>query len=315
MRRSVIVITLVSLLLAVGGGAAWWWHGAAASASPPTKNGYQPAAWRIEFDDGESALLFGTIHVGRADFYPLPAPVADPLANASCLVMELDINAQDFESSVALAVEKYGYLPTEMRLSALLPKDLWPQVERAGRDIGLTPAISDRMEPWLLASMVQVMAMAKLGYHEHLGVDQHLTTAAKNSGQQRVIGLETALQQLQIIAGNRAGGIDMLQQTITTDIAVDSKRLLNAWQQGDTATLEQLLAEMSDTPAGQRFMTELVVTRNRNWVEQLEQIWVDERCSVAVGAMHLIGQQSLVELLRQRGYRIERLDYAAAHEE
>ncbi|MBQ1784911.1 MAG: TraB/GumN family protein [Gammaproteobacteria bacterium] len=316
MRRSVTVITLIVLLLTAGSGAAWWWWPTAESAASCTaKASYQPAAWRVEFDNGESALLFGTIHVGRADFYPLPAPVAVPLANASCLVMELDMSAPDYQAVAASGAQRYGYLPPDLKLSTLLPEGLWPEVDATARKMGLVPLVSERMEPWLLASTVQVMTLASLGYQPALGVDQHLTMAASHTSEQAIIGLESVEQQLQIISRDRAGGIEMLRQTVINDPAREGKRLIEAWRQGDIAEFEALLSEATSNGPGQQLMTDLLVTRNRNWVEQLEEIWADERCSVAVGAMHLVGPESLVELLRQRGYRIERLDYAAADEE
>lgn len=316
MRHPATVIITLSLLLAAGVATLWWWPQTQAPlTSAQASASYQPAAWRVELDDGESALLVGTIHVGKPDFYPLPAAIAQPLTITPCLVMELDLSDPQYEQATASAAQRFGYLPADLKLSTLLPAELWPQVDAAARRIGLVPAVSERMEPWLLATTVQVLALASLGYQPALGVDQHLAASASRNPEQTIIALESVEQQLAIIASDRAGGIEMLRQLVVTDAAREGERLVNAWRQGDVAEFEALLDEAMATGPGQQLMTDLLVNRNRNWAEQIQQIWADAPCSVAVGALHLVGDNSLITLLRERGYRIEPLDYAAATQE
>lgn len=315
MRRSVTLIAILVLLTAAGAG--WWWLEGSATIEHRTRAAvlYQPAAWQVQFDNGGTALLLGTIHVGKPDFYPLPAAIAQPLSTAPCLVMELDLSDPQYALASASAAQRFGYLPADLKLSTLLPAELWPQVDAAARRIGLVPAVSERMEPWLLATTVQVMALASLGYQPALGVDQHLAASTSRNPQQTIIALESVEQQLAIIASDRAGGIEMLRQLVVTDAAREGERLVNAWRQGDVAEFEALLNEAMATGPGQQLMIDLLVNRNRNWAEQLQQIWMDDHCSVAVGALHLVGQQSLIALLRERGYQIEPLAYGTAHED
>jgi uncharacterized protein YbaP (TraB family) len=79
--------------------------------------------------------------------------------------------------------------------------------------------------------------------------------------------------------------------------------MARAWRAGDTATLEELLLEgFADTP---ELYERLLVERNRDWVGPVEEcVARDQRCFVVVGAAHLVGPNSLVELLRQRKHSV-----------
>jgi hypothetical protein len=81
------------------------------------------------------------------------------------------------------------------------------------------------------------------------------------------------------------------------------QQLLDAWRRGDTATLARTLSEeFAEFPQLYRPLTE---DRNRAWVDQLTPL-LDDRDDylVVVGALHLVGRNSVVDLLRKRGYRV-----------
>jgi len=92
-----------------------------------------------------------------------------------------------------------------------------------------------------------------------------------------------------------------LDETAQLDSEIED--LLRAWRTGDTAALAQLMAgEYEEFPDLYRRLT---VERNRAWVGRLVEL-LDDRDDylVVVGALHLVGPGSVVDLLRQRGYTV-----------
>ena len=83
--------------------------------------------------------------------------------------------------------------------------------------------------------------------------------------------------------------------------------VLSAWRHGDTARLATLLSkEYREFPALYR---PLVTDRNQHWLPQIERFLKDDRNTlVVVGALHLVGDGGLLELLRQDGYQPLQLD-------
>ena len=91
----------------------------------------------------------------------------------------------------------------------------------------------------------------------------------------------------------------------STQLDTEVNELVSAWQAGDTDALARMLTdEFDDFPELYRPLTE---DRNRAWVEQLDDL-LDDRDDylVVVGALHLVGRNSVVDLLRQRGYTVTR---------
>lgn len=81
-------------------------------------------------------------------------------------------------------------------------------------------------------------------------------------------------------------------------------QLATAWQQGDTQTLDQLVLDsFREYPELKR---KLILDRNRAWLPQLEQfLRADKDVLVVVGAGHLVGKDSVLELLKAKGYKVQ----------
>jgi hypothetical protein len=82
--------------------------------------------------------------------------------------------------------------------------------------------------------------------------------------------------------------------------------MLDAWSRGDVKGIAQTFdRELSESPALQQ---DLIRQRNANWSR-----WIEQRMGqpgtimIAVGAGHLAGKSSVLELLRRDGYNVRRL--------
>ncbi len=88
---------------------------------------------------------------------------------------------------------------------------------------------------------------------------------------------------------------------------VDSrvKGMVKAWEGGDVEELEALLAGMKEYP---ELYQSLVVTRNQNWLPQIEQrLQKRGPVFVVVGALHLLGDEGILAGLAKKGYRVEQM--------
>jgi uncharacterized protein YbaP (TraB family) len=103
---------------------------------------------------------------------------------------------------------------------------------------------------------------------------------------------------------------------ILDDLAVGEKRskdMLAAYIAGDEGRIEALSnEERADFLRHGRTekeydeqMEDLLYKRNASWIPTLEQI--HGGAFIAVGAMHLIGKRSVLDLLQQKGYKITRI--------
>ncbi|MEG1833323.1 MAG: TraB/GumN family protein, partial [Burkholderiaceae bacterium] len=151
-------------LLFVGFGLALWLAGTWPAAwARNASDRAQPRGFLYEIHRGEQrALLMGTIHVGRADWFPLPAAQQARLDQATRIVLEADLGRT---AAVAAAVARHALYPAASAgLAEALPPALKARVAQAMAAAGLDAASAWRMKPWLLASTLALREAEAAGY-------------------------------------------------------------------------------------------------------------------------------------------------------
>jgi uncharacterized protein YbaP (TraB family) len=86
----------------------------------------------------------------------------------------------------------------------------------------------------------------------------------------------------------------------------DTWRVMQIWLDGD---VDALVAEMgAQQDASKDLLDRLLVPRNRNWMPQIERMLAEnEENLVIVGAAHLVGEDSVIDLLEEAGYTVTRI--------
>jgi hypothetical protein len=253
-----------------------------------------------------TVYLFGSIHVLRPGDAGLPRAAAEAYAEAEQLVMEIDMDDPAMADPVAMAtqMQRSAMLPAGQSLRSVLGADYAAIAERS-RAAGLDLALLDPFAPWFVATMLLQLEIAQRGFDPAHGVEQQLADRAVHDGKP-ILGLETPGQQFAVL-----GGLSLAEQkrflllTLeeTEESDAELEELLAAWRTGDTAVLARVLSEaFEEFPELYRPLTE---DRNRAWLEDLEEL-LDDRDDylVVVGALHLVGRNSVVDLLRQRGHAV-----------
>lgn len=266
-----------------------------------------PLAWQITENSGALSLL-GSVHYLREQDYPLP-PVVDRLyEEADALLFELDLDDLD-GATIQSELMAAALLPEGVSLESALGPELYALTERRAREFGLGLHLLDRFEPWLAAITLLDLGMAAEGFDPNRGVEQYLLGRATRDGKE-VLGLESLRTQIDVFDGlSSADQAALLEQTLSEldDPAAAIAPLIAAWREG---RLEDLTAELLDDFAEfPSLYDRLVVARNRAWVAELERhLAAGEHLLVVVGALHLVGPNSVVELLQQRGHRVQPIE-------
>jgi len=278
----------------------------AALVAPGSEARDRNVLWTVEGEQNTIYLL-GSIHVLRAGDGGLPQAAERAYEDAERLVMEIDLDDAAADPSAMLAtMQQAALLPAGKTLRGVLGADYESIRARAGES-GLDLAMLDRFAPWFVATLLLQMELASRGFLPELGIEARIAHRAVDDGKP-IQGLETAEQQFAVLGGlpleeQKRFLLMTLEESTQLDAQVDE--LVGAWQAGDTEALARMLsAEFADFPELYRPLTE---DRNRAWVEQLDGL-LDDRDDylVVVGALHLVGRNSVVDLLRQRGYTVTR---------
>jgi len=249
-----------------------------------------------------TVYLLGSVHMLKAADGELPAEVLQAYQRSQALVMELDLSDASAESLVGSDLAAV-VLPADEALSRVLPSGLYASFVSHAKAIGLEPATTERFQPWFAAMLLEQLTLIHSGYEADAGVDMQLTHSASND-HKPIIALETAAEQMGYFArlplDEQAQFLrSTLRDLDTTDS--DPAAVIRAWQHGDVAELERLFRqESAESP---ELMRQLTTERNRKWLPRITALLDDDHDDiVVVGAMHLIGRDGLVALLRRQGF-------------
>jgi uncharacterized protein len=246
--------------------------------------------------------LLGSVHMLKALDSELPAAAMHAYAMSKILVMELDLNDVGTDSVLESDAE-LETLPEGQTLAEAAGPQLYAKFLARAQPLGLQPEVLNHFQPWFAALMLQQLELSQSGFDPAAGVDEQFAVLAQ-SDHKPIIGLETIDEQLGFFAHLSADQQrEFLRSTLEDSASAESETdaVVQAWQRGDTAKLEQLLREGSrESPELYRLLT---TERNRRWLPKITQLLTgDDNCLVIVGALHLIGHDGLVELLQRQGY-------------
>lgn len=252
---------------------------------------------------GESpSYLFGTIHSEDPRVLALPQEVRQAFDSSGRVVLEVQMDAETLISSLT------AMLLTDGRdLRSVVGSALYRRCLEAAEQRGIPDMALQRYKPWAIATLLSLPPMETGQF-----LDLVLYQTAQQDGKQ-IVGLETAAEQL--------GAFDRLSDSDQIVLLEDTLRnldqmptlyteLLEAYLRRDLAALVELSGNSfqgGSTQVAEHFQEYLVIDRNHRMVDRLLPHLREGDVFAAVGALHLPGEEGMLNLLRQKGYRVERL--------
>jgi hypothetical protein len=269
-------------------------------------NSHPVTLWRAD-GASNSVYILGSIHLLREEDHPLPQIIDEVYADAEIIVMELDMDDLDPAYTQA-AFNRAGVMSDGTTLQDLMGDDAYAEATEAAAAIDIPLEMLAQSEPWLAAMTVELMMLYRIGFNPLLGIEMTMTTRATQDGKP-IEGLETVDEQLSFLDGlPLEAQREMLLQTLAEGAALSESidELIDAWRHGDTTTLEEgLLSSIGE----QSVLSDALVTnRNRRWAETIAT-WLDDDRDylVIVGALHLVGDEGVPNLLANKGIGIHQL--------
>ena len=255
-----------------------------------------------------TVYLAGSVHLLPAQEAVLPAAFDRAYADSAKLVMELDLGTID-PLEAAGWMSEHSALPAGTTLRGILGEPRYARVSAAAAELGLPVELLDGQAPWAVGVELADLEYVHLGFDPSQGVEEQLVHRAQADGKPTA-GLETLNEELGgLEALSREDQVRLLDQTVNElkQSQSEVQEVLRAWRRGDAATLAKLLArEYGAFPALYR---QLVTMRNQRWLPQVERLLREDGNSlVVVGALHLVGDGGLLELLRKDGFTSTQLN-------
>lgn len=265
--------------------------------------------WRVEGIERD-VHLFGSIHLGKADFYPLQPSVEQAFRAADYLVFEADIEAATADMQFMMDFQRRGMLPEGQRLQDVVSAETVALLEQVMADLGVPAAMFQGMQPWFLNVVLASMQMSMYGYMPQHGVELYLLS--QKAADTRLLELESVEAQLGFLESlNSETYLRYTLESFDAGSATEVEALIRAWRCADKETLEHLVfadfsGDQMDAREAERLRNILFHERNRDMADRIRD-YIDSGDGdyfVVVGAGHLLGPGSIIDLLQGMGYRL-----------
>ena len=177
--------------------------------------------------------------------------------------------------------------------------------QQVAKRLGLPESVLNRYKPWAVAVLFS-LPPADSGQFLDLLLYQAASARAK-----KIVGLETVDEQL-----GTFDGLSMTDQIALLEDAIENieqlpkllEALVSTYLRRDLRGLAELSLEnfQGDSEIIGRFQEAAIFSRNRRMVDRLTPYIERGGVFAAVGALHLPGEQGMLNLLQQRGYPVEK---------
>jgi len=275
-----------------------------------------PPFYRIDGGGGGTLLLMGTIHLGPRKGWQFSVELLEGLEQADRVVLEVDLRTATEDSVSTLLADTVVIQPPNTLADLVSPETAKLLEENDARlaEMGMPENARNWKKPWYIALWLVESASTQSGFETSASADEAILEAL---GTRPLLGLESIEEQLAIFDNLSPELQDiMLQDTLLRlDTAVEEiNSLVGAWRRGDEDLLEELARDGFDELHGREEFYEVVLTdRNQRWLSTFRRLLDDpeyagETIFAGVGALHLVGEDGLVRLLRESGYEAQSVD-------
>jgi len=273
-----------------------------------------PALWRVS-DADSSVWLFGSIHILDKDRDWRTQRFDAALAEADHVYFEIVLDVDAYATLTRLSM-LYGRNRDGRQLSDYLTGEQQDKLQAFLDQHGLQREMLESMRPWMADLTLMSLTLAGGGGEgamtQQAGVELVLLDEIAADRRRE---LETAETQFRMLAGlPDAEQVDSLMRTIAASDSPDQAlgTLAELWHAGDVDALARTMnAALGpvDSPVYKRLLGD----RNRRWTTEIADMLAhNEDAMIIVGAGHLAGPVGVPTLLREAGFKVERMDRSVA---
>jgi uncharacterized protein len=258
--------------------------------------------WKVTGNGlAKPSYVLGTMHMLCASDATLSTGLKNVLDSINDIYFELDMD----DMAMLMGAFTQMNMKGDTSLKTLLnPQEYLKVKNHFSKAKSMLPfAMLERMQPLLASSTLAEEQMQCDGGAS--GVELQIMEYNKANKKLPISGLETMQDQLAAF-----GKISYAEQAKMLLKAIDSAastqqataQLVAAYKSQNLDTIENLMVKSE--PELEKYMDDLLVNRNKNWIVQLKKIFAQKSIIAAVGAGHLPGKMGVLELLRKEGYTV-----------
>jgi uncharacterized protein YbaP (TraB family) len=263
--------------------------------------------WEISGNGVKKSYIFGTNHLVSSDFLDSIPNVFKAYNSCKTVVGEVLLNAKNISDTIMA----YAVLPKGTVLKNLFTDEECSIVDKALKNtLFLSLQDVSTLKPAMILAMYEQTIYEKVVKKRgDFQLDSYFQQVAEMQGK-KVTALENATEQAALLFGNqtleRQTEIFVATVQDSAKLVEDIKKIVDLYKKGN---IDLLYAEyMSDTGKIAPTLRErhaLLDSRNANWSKKISELIKKNSAFIAVGALHLSGENGLITLLKKDGYKVK----------
>ncbi|MCC8035410.1 MAG: TraB/GumN family protein [Rikenellaceae bacterium] len=269
--------------------------------------------WKVTGNGLENpSYLLGTHHFASVEVLDNFPAYADALQSAVQVAGEVDM--ENLSDAQILVIEK-GSMPEGTSYHDLLGAGDYEKLDALMTEFfGAGLDQFGALKPAMISTMVTQLSYAKVhpefNLATHISIDGYIQNIAREQGKE-VIGLETIEEQVEVLLNFEpleAQAASLLCSLEHDELGMQQlTKLTELYSAGDLAGMHDLANDTLNDPcpSSEEFRHALIKLRNDRWMEQIPSLMGEGSTFIAVGALHLTGEEGIIEQLRRSGYTVE----------
>jgi uncharacterized protein YbaP (TraB family) len=261
--------------------------------------------------------LIGTIHIDDPRLDPIAAALAPIIRSADHLLVEAN-KETSAELQNAMATRPELAFLTGKTLIELMPEDAWAEIAQAAQARGIPPFMAAKFQPWYLSLMLSMSPCTmKVMSEGKMGLDGRIMEIAEAAGVPtsslepydtvfRLFNQDPLEVQIEMLTLGTIPPAAAEDASFTLAEQYFSQEIMAALETARVTTRPYVDMPVAAYDALFDDMMGLVMDqRNIAWIDPIEAAEGDT-IVVAAGALHLGGENGVLNLLAQRGYALTR---------
>ncbi len=259
----------------------------------------------------DKLYILGSIHVGNESMYPLNKNLMNAFNNSDFLVVEVNATNPENSAKMRNLIRETGMLKDNKTVKDIISPKLYGELQNEFEKLGLPESNFLYTKPWLTAISLLNMKVMQLGYKSEFGIDLYFINEAKKT-EKPIKELESIEYQIKMLA-NLPNKLQckLLESALdrTTNYDKLLKDTINYWKTGNTKSFEKMyFEEIYKADKYKDLVNIIFFKRNKEMATKIDEFLKQkEKCFIIIGAGHLIGKKGVLNLLKQKGYKVKQL--------
>jgi uncharacterized protein YbaP (TraB family) len=264
--------------------------------------------WEIQSEQGNS-YLFGSVHLLKEEHYPLKKVIEDSFEKSDVLVLEIDLSGENLIKAGLYMLQK-GRYQEEETLKDNISEKTYQLLKDKAKAMEMNLEWLNKSKPWMAAFHILERKLINLGFKPLQGVDLYFLKKAE--GKKEIQGLETVELQVGLFENfSKEESEKFLLSTVmeADQLEKEMDKMITAWSTGDVEKMEKTMTDtIQEYPELEAFYKKLNDDRNVRMVEKIISfLKTDKKYFIVVGAAHMVGKNGIVQLLKNKGYKVNQL--------